>query len=211
MSAATLAAVRERPILFSGAMVRALLARTKTQTRRVVKVPRWFVPPADESMVAAAMRHELPLAYGAPGDRLWVREGIRLFDWMDGGETSVEYLADRELHPDAEWVWKPAQLPSMLMPRGLSRITLELTDVRVERLQAISEDDARAEGVGRESWPEDCTNEDDALNVECGYFPPRSHVAAYARLWDSLNAKRGAGWDVNPWVWVLTFRRLGAP
>jgi hypothetical protein len=208
------AVVPERPILFSGSMVRATLDDRKTQTRRVAKHRRrafasvaFDLPWIWARLIGAPgpdMQHSVRCPYGQPGDRLWVRETLRRF----GG--SVEYAADGDLHRDAEWVWKRAHLPSIHMPRGLSRLTLELTGVRVERVQDISEADAQAEGVERASDPDECTSEDAALNAECGYFPPRSYVDGYRLLWDSLNAARGYGGDANPWVWVLEFRRLAA-
>ena len=97
------------------------------------------------------------------------------------------------------------------MPRWASRLTLEITEVRVERVQAIGEVAARAEGVDREAWPEDITNDDATLNAECGYFPPRFYVAGFARRWDALNARRSGGafsWQRNPWVWSISFRQL---
>lgn len=184
----TLTTVRERPILFSGAMVRAILDGRKSQTRRVV---------------TPQLRYIGRCPYGQPGDRLWVKEThyVESAGYRDGSVRRVLYRAT-EL--DASFTWTP----SRFMPRWASRLTLEITDTRIERLQEITEGDAMAEGVGRGSWPEDCTEDDGALKSETGYFPPRSHTAAFAALWDSLNAKRGYGWDVNPFCWVLTFRSI---
>jgi len=174
----------ERPVLFSGPMVRAILEGRKSQTRRVVK-PQ---PPHGIKSVYAPITRDPGnwqgvasddligwygrCPYGIPGDRLWVRE---TFQRARGG---FQYRADGITTPRA---WKP----SIFMPRTASRITLEVTGVRVERLQDISEKDARAEGV-------------DAAPCFC---------IPYRRLWDSLNAKRGFGWEKNPWVWCISFSK----
>lgn len=224
--------MRERPILFSGAMVRALLAGTKTQTRRVVKITHRTpglaacLEPFDPSLARPNVAAEL-CPYGAPGDRLWVRETWGYFD-PDGtgrdydesatsgtgyvpellveGHPLREYWRRRIAYnatvkrpkyghgPDVPQMWRP----SIHMPRWASRITLELTDVRVERLQEISRDDAMAEGA-----PPDHPSIS-AISRELGYADwPRSW---YAQTWDKINGK--GAWDANPWVWVLSFRSL---
>lgn len=194
----------ERPILFSGAMVRAILDGTKTQTRRVLKVrcqeigerddgSRW--PWSEHPDTADDHWHACP--YGQPGDRLWVRETWAQPAALDPGPTF--YRADypacaagfTNLPPADEITWKP----SIHMFRKHSRILLEITGVRVERLQDISETDAAAEGwVKRPGVSSD----------------PAVHVDAardwYADLWEQIN---GAGsWAANPWVWVVEFRRI---
>jgi hypothetical protein len=127
--------------------------------------------------------------YGVPGDRLWVKEAIRAWTYADDDEACVEYAATGHIHDDATWVWKRDSLPGMFMPRGLSRITLEITEVRVERLQEISRGDAMAEGC---PFP----------NMAEGKDPRRW----YTELWESIN---GTGsWDANPFVWVVSFRQL---
>ena len=212
------AAVRERPILFSGPMVRAILDGSKTQTRRVVtpQPPEWidnvgyscFTPaghisgrgywkgvPGDEG----PGEKFIPLRYGARGDRLWVRETWRAWATVGAGtEVRTEYQADgREVdrHLDdwsvprsvAEGGWGP----SIFMPRWACRLVLELTDVRVERIRDISAADCRAEGAPGG----DTTN-------ELGWR------YSFGSIWNELNEKRGYGWIVNPWVWVLSFRRV---
>ena len=160
--------MKEHPILFTGEMVRAILDGRKTQTRRVMKSER--------------------CPYGVPGDRLWVRETFSTHmritdpyylppDYPDEA-MGAWYWADGQ--PDCgDWI-KPK--PSIFMPRWASRITLEVVAVRREQLQAISEEDARAEGlISRQVFREG---------------------------WDRINAKRGYGWEVNPLVRVVTFRRL---
>lgn len=207
---------KERPILFSGPMVRAILAGTKTQTRRIVKGVGnrgvyWTdliqdTEKVDGKEVSLGFADEYGewhktedyCPYGQPGDRLWVRE-----TWAQHtieGDTYTVYRADSE--PDGDGApWRP----SIFMPRAACRIVLELTAVRVERLQDISEADAQAEGV--ELLP--CTYVGRCQSNSC----PRHgrldrYRLAYKGLWDSLNAKRGYGWDSNPWVWVLTFEQV---
>lgn len=204
----------ERPILFSGPMVRAILDGEKTQTRRVVKgtALEWLAPSMFTPAFVAARENGLS-PYGAVGDRLWVRETWGTPDadhpLAVGGRKPTS--GDRMLYraneaDDYQWglgkqsqggfVWRP----SIFMPRWASRITLEITDVRVERLTDISEEDARAEG---------CPLTHDGKH----YDPPASDPwqgygrASFCLLWDKINAKR-APWDSNPWVWVVTFQRL---
>nr|WP_249181773.1 hypothetical protein [Burkholderia dolosa] len=158
--------------------------------------------------------------HGQPGDRLWVREahiaygrwetrfsekkGRDAWHFIDMTlETGREYRFDGDLPNAARSGATPAwwRRPSIFMPRAAARTLLEVTGVRVERLQRISEPDARAEGV---------TIEEHHMRGYCAgaYRPPS--IRAFHDLWDSLNAARGHGWDVNPWVWVVEFKRLGA-
>lgn len=185
--------MRERPILFSGPMVRAILDGRKTQTRRVVKkvgrdncLPDRRVKSAFGAVVHVKDAAEL-CPYGQPGDRLWVRE---TWQRKSGGEQMARYRADFDGMLDRalreSFTWKP----SIHMPRWASRISLEITAVRAERLQACSEDDAVAEGQARHNKPPESV----------------STVEMFAGSWDKLNAERGFGWAENPWVWVLTFK-----
>ena len=164
-------AARTRPILFSGPMVRAILSGAKTQTRRVITPQpdarlRWGLAGWED-----VHGRPLPCRYGAPGDLLWVRE-----TWGIAGEfgdgTAHTYRATDDRNGI---IWRP----SIFMPRALSRITLKITDVRVERIQDISEPDEAAEGVERHT---------------------------FAALWNAINAKRGYSWERNPWVWALTLQ-----
>ena len=195
----------ERPILFSAPMVRAILAGTKTQTRRVVK-PQ----PAERGDNGGAFMEIIPsllpsrgglfdvryaldnprairCPYGQPGDRLWVRETFGHFERNENFKPGAEvfYRADGnclELEP-----WRP----SIHMPRWASRITLEITGVRVERLQDISEADAYAEGI-----------------QHCDLWGDGTPRGFYRVLWEQIN---GAGsWDASPWVWVVEFKRMEA-
>jgi hypothetical protein len=204
-------AAKKRPILFSAPMVRALLEGQKTQTRRLVKPQppisngkdaSWRDPKADLWRNARQFARDC-CPYGEPGDQLWVREGLIRPDgdpWL--------YRADNipvMVNPEDETamvVWAHHKLQdycvSIHMPRWASRITLELTDVRVERVQDISEDDAKAEG---------CKAADPATGRECILSPLLgSHRLHYAALWDKINGMDS--WTANPWVWALTFRRL---
>ncbi len=201
----------ERGILFSGAMVRALLGGTKTQTRRAVTMPPswdcivyadfgngWWPFRSDDGESPRYDNNEIPLRcpYGQPGDRLWVRETFCLDD--NGHEEWPVFRADGAELPTRPATRKPARwTPSIHMPRWASRILLEITSVRVERLQAIGERDARAEGVTIE--------ERHTIGYCAGEFLPPS-IRAYRDLWEQIN---GAGsWDANPWVWVVEFRRI---
>ena len=203
--------MKERPILFSGEMVRAILDDRKTMTRRVVKPP--FEIHANGFITRRRGNERLcPYAcpYGKPGDRLWVRETwtydnkeyVQTYKdepWRgmpDIGTAEVYYRAT-ERTPDAFPRWRP----SIFMPRWASRITLEIANVRVERLNDISEEDAKREGVE--------SNFDEGVV----YYGPLNKGHADARiafswLWDSINAKRGYSWKSNPWVWVVEFERI---
>jgi hypothetical protein len=199
-------AVKERPILFSGPMVRAILDGKKTQTRRAIK-PRvgglaglnfwgWDYDRAVFGTDLLGPVQQVRCPYGAPGDRLWVRE-----TWLRNAHDEVIYLADwREQGYEWEGMgWKP----SIHMPRWASRLTLEITGVRVERVQDISEVDAQAEGVDREFR----TVVMHPRGVK-DYHMPLSYRAGFANLWNQINADRGFEWEANPWVWVVEFRRL---
>ncbi len=201
--------MRELPILFSAPMVRAILAGTKTQTRRPLSyqptsAPEVYRAHKDRALTRPVIAatwikdgesHCCPCPFGVPGDRLWVRETF-CDDWhMERGV--IEYRADGELDSDmfdAGCTWRP----SIHMPRWASRITLEVTGVRVEELQEISYEDAKAEGV--EFWRN---------NGSLTELPPCSqHRYEFEDLWTSING--ADSWNANPWVWVVSFRRLEA-
>jgi hypothetical protein len=193
MSTAT--AAKERPILFSGPMVRAILDGRKTQTRRIVKFGAGVTAVEEVNgrqypgemwpgfMGECGDWQRLRCPYGQPGNRLWVRETFATYGPRDGA-CIREYSADRpHCKPIASDKWRP----SIHMPRWASRITLELTDVCVERLQEISEEDAQAEGV--------------PFNLMAS-----THKLGFFNLWNSIH---GCNADqANPWVWVLSFRRI---
>jgi hypothetical protein len=190
--------VKERPILFSGAMARALLDGRKTQTRRVMSERHRY------HFIEASGDLEL-CPYGVAGDRLWVRESFWGCDMPGYGDHPCVVYEDEwhgkeyhaaEVRPYAR---RFGHIPGIHMPRDCSRITLEVTNVRVERLRDISVRDAIAEGA-----------EPLLPHLACTQACPEDYVAGYRKLWDSLNAARGYGWDVNPWVWVVEFKKVGA-
>ncbi len=202
----------ERPVLFSGPMVRALLAGTKTQTRRVFKTRNGGVWPNPNDL--PGMQQVLRTCpYGKPGDRLWVRE-----TWMECGLTRLGlmqaafYAADGQTYcdttasPPTVRKWKP----SIHMPRWASRITLEITSVRVERLQNISEADAVAEGVFRKVGNTPIGDMvETATDGQLIYVDPSQAREEYRRLWEQINGP--GSWAENPWVWVIQFKRLQEP
>lgn len=249
--------MKERPMLFNGAMVRAVLADQKTVTRRMV--PKWQLPsqiqhaPGEdiESMrwISVAQRHprwgfgvfgsteEECMAnyktdyksccpYGEPGDRLWVRESWRVGKPHDktkpvdilppllakGKGVTVLYDAggwksigpvdrDEPVYPDDEAMpsWAGKGRPSIHMPRDFCRILLEITAVRVERLQDISEEQARAEGI-TDGGCLNCGNHE-PCGCDC---PAPCAVDSFVHLWNST----GGDWAANPWVWVIEFKRI---
>lgn len=200
--------MKERPILFSGPMVRALLEGRKTQTRRLFK---GLTPPycpgvhscvVEDGFAKFHLNGKLAMHsaewtmchHGQTGDRLWVKETFYHAPDFNGAPTTW-YRAD---DPVARgWNWKP----SIFMPRRFSRITLEIVNVRVERLQDISEADAVAEGV---KW---MPYEDFEPVALPGRYGPVSGPAriAFKQLWESINGP--GSWKRNPWVWVVEFKR----
>lgn len=236
-----------RPILFSAPMVRAILAGTKTQTRRIVK---GYVTCACGEALGVCDRHGVMATptYARPGDRLWVRE-----TWAYNGQASrntgpkdkrregyVTYAADnakvthyfedgpmllcpeqhlpaqREDEDEFEWIARKDEYvtkyfrrmrPSIHMPRWASRITLEVTGVRVERLQDISEADAKSEGVVREYGRDVPAAMGGGVETWRNYLEPDAWLtsarSSYRSLWESIN---GTGsWAANPCVWVVEF------
>lgn len=236
--------MKERPILFSAQLVRAILEGRKTQTRRVVKLgehaegaDRFITAPASDGKhcgsfwpIRRGATIDCPVAcpYGQPGDRLWVRETWAVQrhepcepherDWQELYSPTIRYLADgatRHVQGDRATgvgiYHGPVEKsrPSIHMTRWASRITLEITDVRVQRVQDISEEDAIAEGIRelplQKGEPGAWWCADPLGNPSLHYRTPR---AAFAALWDSINAKRGFGWNANLHVWALTFKRV---
>lgn len=233
----------DRPIIFSAPMVRALLEGRKTQTRRVLKLPKWAreIDDVDCRRVDMIDRSTGCVATWyppyAPGDRLYVREafvtGFDIDDEMGRpvGDKKVWYRATdaglRWYDPDTESTLdNPPWKPSIHMPRWASRLTLTVTDVRVQRLQDISEEDAVAEGCVAYKFPgpwwqgyKDFGDGDLIHQQALGDSPPdwmieprrmkdsthlnRSAVDAFRGLWKSLHGPDA--WDANPWVVALTF------
>ena len=186
--------MKERPILFSAAMVGALLDGSKTQTRRAVK--------GGVTDYDGALARDSVCPYGRPGDQLWVREAIRWAGEADG-ITASTYAADGALTVADAWPWKRVFLPSMHCPRGLSRIQLEVTGIRVERLQDISEADAIAEGIEQLESPHAGV----ALyrDYAAGHDSTVSPIHSYTTLWEKINGT--SSWAANPLVWVVEFKR----
>lgn len=207
--------MKERGIIFNGAMVRVILSGQKTQTRRIMKQQppeRWSpVTSSGEPDLQARTytqgvvdRHGCLQAgpqvfgvadeewgavspFGQPGDRLWVRETF----WQPRDKSETLYRADGAILGCGKWT------PSIHMPRSACRLLLEITDVRVERLNDISNDDAMAEGM-------DDGTSDAALAA--GWFEkPRR---AFERLWAQIYGQES--WDGNPWVWVYEFKLVPA-
>jgi hypothetical protein len=217
--------VAEKPIIFSAPMVRAILDGRKTQTRRIVRPqpeaqhdgePYWYVGgyrvwgyrPASAVPLRAG-GNPLPCPYGHPGDWLWVRE-----TWTDTTDLFVKetaFLHYRADYPEGHpFAWRP----SIHMPRWASRILLEVADVRVERLQAISESDALAEGItslrnpewDKRHFPAWRSSFDQAIAK--AEKPPLGPLpsAVYQALWQDIHGPDS--WDGNLWVWVVEFRVL---
>lgn len=193
--------MKERPILFKDEMIRAILDGRKTQTRRLVKLPKNHVwgsffdgqicPENDLSSLGYSV-DELRCPYGKPGDRIWVRETHAI----DG--SIVRYHATDNVNELRR------KRPSIHMPRWASRIMLEITGVRVERLRDISYQDAQAEGVQTETadpWFYHISTERNVYD-----FAADEPQGSFRKLWESIN---GAGsWNANPWVWVIEFKRV---
>ena len=193
--------MKERPILFSGPMVRVILDGRKTMTRRVVRLRAGEIAHegGDGSLHAVenttwgdCIERVIQCPYGVPGDMLWVRETWQqVFPECDG---PVEYRADYGAGSYISGGWRP----SIFMPRWASRLTLRITSIRVERVQDITEEDARAEGAP-------ISHQGDRPHFSRHPVPNDTHRLGFVHIWDSINAGRGFGWDANPWVWVIGF------
>ena len=189
--------MKKRPILFSAPMVRAILDGCKTQTRRIWKMPSWAewdlqeggeksgnLIPKDPKNGAWYSVDEVACPYGQIGDRLWVREKFRITGEGPGEKLSLFDRDDVQYFADADESYIGPYHPSIHMPRRFSRIQLEITGIRVERLQDIGQGDACAEGC------------------PIGFEP----IDWYRDLWESINGP--GSWAANPWVWCVEFRRI---
>lgn len=227
--------MKERPILFSAPMVRALLAGTKTQTRQVVR--KQFADDASVAEVSATtpegwqvcghsglwwddggacVDDAVRCPYGIPGDQLWVRETFAKIDgqtqpWIETDYRATYTHGDRlgdTLGIKKRWT------PAIHMPREASRISLEIISVRVERLQDISEADALAEGCAPGDEMENGLIDPGTGRVTATYTDKAdTAVESYCNLWERIHEVRpgdhgDVGWDDNPWVWVVEFRRV---
>ncbi len=205
----------DRPILFSAPMILALLTGRKTQTRRLCawannpNSPQLTsIIPCDEPGWFGDEKGECQFTVGwAPGDRAYVRETWKPHSLYAGvkprdiPKTNVFYGADNRYAPsNTPWV------PCIHMPRWASRLTLFVEDVRVQRLQDISEDDALAEGIQGETIPDGLIPGGNTGFGFSGYSGYATATSAYAFLWDSLHTEPGTRWDDNPWIYALTFR-----
>jgi hypothetical protein len=222
-----------KPILFNGEMVRAILDGSKTQTRRVVdsiagmgrvtefqasQTPGYAWTFRDRRSLWNDLTDSQLLShcpFGKPGDRLWVREAFRPYPPQSGNAWEILYAADAEvIKYEAPSTYRPMLYnyerwyPSIHMPRWASRITIEVTDVRVQRLQDISEEDARSEGLECYFYEE-----------QWWYYVPEkiegcvNYLPMFCQVWDScfpnpLTPPVGRGWHDNPWVWAISFKRV---
>jgi hypothetical protein len=235
--------IKERPILFSAPMVRAILEGRKTVTRRPVKGLKTDTPVVDafddSPLIGACWDIGGPVIrspYGLPGDRLWVREAWQADDQVNSiaprdlshGEP-IRYPADWGFRQTGCAMIKPGKIrPSIHMPRWASRILLEITDVRVERLQDISDEQALAEGCfftdygrkcghGGKGWADvgSCPAPEAYHPQRDGWMWDKTTSSsqclgaarwAFANLWNSVNGPDA--WDANPWVWVIEFKQV---
>jgi len=201
--------MKEIPIIFSTEMVKAILDNRKFMTRRVIKPqPLWVAEPyVPFKTPDADPKGIIKCPYGQPGDRLWVRE-TWCNEWKDpdGWTDGFLYRADGVEVADVDGgLGKSPWRPSIHMPKIAARIWLEVVSVRVERLQDINVDDVIREGLEADNNilnPDPSTHE----SIKNWNLAWAQHV--FRELWDKLNAKRGYGWDTNPWLWVVEFRRV---
>ena len=216
---------KERPILFKGAMVRAILDGSKTQTRRILKLPPmqpwqsgsngWSFIECDHSIedcnnfvagfsdgrgtiinVKCPYGTPVFLAFNRAADRLWVRETWSVssaHDYLSPKDIPISARVDYAADGSSGYIFGKGR-PPIFMPRWASRIALEITAIRVERLQDISEADARAEGVTPTAF--------EKLNDNWG-------GVLYRKLWESIHGP--GSWDANPWLWVIQFQRIQQP
>ncbi|WP_289140896.1 hypothetical protein [uncultured Pseudomonas sp.] len=225
--------MKERPILFKGPLVRAILSGQKTVTRRPLKMPHGFW---ETSATGELVPIPANCPYGKPGDRLWVREtwGVISHDFDEHGNM-IDWEPDRPASPirempfghgyysghviyraDGEAAWagdddgggddRSAWKPSIHMPRIASRILLEITDVRVERLQDISDAEIEREGIDLDALA-DGQDRYDMCHAGSGADGRPTLRTAWRHLWEST----GGNWDGNPWVWVVEFKRVTPP
>lgn len=214
------ARIREKGLIFNSEMVRALLDGRKTQTRRIMKEQpvlngnfyEVFGSAWSKGMtsIPAVPGHSLSTRcpFGAVGDRIWVRETFcPVDDTQYGGEKWVDYRATPRYEASYPAGWDSAPndaealkwRPSIHMPRWASRILLEITNVRVERLNSISQEDAQAEGMELTGWRPTYSDPDSGGEVMTPYDN-------FAQLWESIYGEES--WKANPWVWVIEFKRV---
>lgn len=194
--------IKERPIIFSTPMVQAILNGSKSQSRRVIKTQPIPTEYSDDFVWKQRVRNSagilLECPYGQVGDLLWVRETWCVSSEWDKLPPSKLPVKAREtvIHKADGFERTGRWRSSRFMPRWASRILLEITEVRVERVQEISREDIRTEGIMLPPSPRYTPGKFSELHQE------------FAAVWDSLNAKRGYGWSEDPWIWVISFRRI---
>ena len=186
--------MKEHPIIFSSEMVRAILDGRKTMTRRIVKKH-----PLIEAGFTIDFINDPGNAglcpYGQSGDRLWVKEAWKFGLGKNGAEIFYKTYPVGQGGGFIPGPWKP----SVFMPRWASRITLEITDVRVAKLHDMNFYD----------WVADfCPSSLEKERALEKFIGMKNMTEIAKKLWDSLNVKRGFGWDMNPWVWVISFKRI---
>jgi hypothetical protein len=238
--------VKERPVIFSGPMVKAILEGRKTQTRRICKPAcdmggelAGSVHPAKESgwiawwpgndpgladFTKLAYQDGFQCPYGKPGERLWVRESAYISQPnfglpedathkdYDGQPRVVSYTVDMGF--DAKRCAQDYGVkcsPSIHMPRWASRITLEITSVKVERLQEISDEDCKAEGIehnwlGSDPCPPEYADEWERYGSDLEAEPCYSPKESFQTLWETIHGPDS--WATNPWLWCISFRRI---
>lgn len=212
--------MKERGMIFNSEMVRAILEGRKTQTRRMIKGvdgaasfnPEWDINGEEIFVVLGEKDHTgmnpvlgaISCPFGVVGDRIWVRE-----TWAEAGPSAPNlklYRANYPAHVPTYYENAPPAdeirwTPSIHMPRWASRITLEVTGVRVERLNSISQEDAQAEGMELTGWRPTYSDPDSGGEVWTPYDN-------FAQLWESIYGEEG--WKANPWVWVIEFKRISS-
>lgn len=207
--------IKTRPILFNAAMVLALLSGRKTETRRLLN-PQPVngvracdsVSPASPSGLEDGHGRAIKMKFGLPGDKLWVRETLLWGPWQHDTFERLRYDADgapvMDIPDDAKLITR-GRLPCILMPRWASRIELEIDEVRVERVQMISEDEAKAEGIVKYQ-----TGDPSKYVYGLPHWEPKELMptarAAFLKLFYDIN-ERAPG-DTNPWVYVIKFARV---
>lgn len=212
--------MKERPILFSTEMARAILEGRKSQTRRIIKYPKiyklneligWKIKPHKDTPVLFSFwygtKYTLPAfrcPYGQPGDVLWVKETF-LIEKSIEDKIHYEYKSDYSETMADDVCWKP----SIFMPKEASRLKLKVTDIRVERVQDITEEDAIAEGVEYVD-NQRVEGEEDLCRIYLDYMDNESILmsakSSYKSLWSKINGKDS--WKSNPWVWVVEFEKI---
>ena len=218
--------MKQRPIIFNTEMVKAILDGRKTQTRRILKVPKnGRIKPGtvvhsngvisicfDQSGCAEWKMLKCP--HGKIGEHLWVRETWATEKYCDNkkpselhGIETIWFLSDGDYNGIGTHTQGKTR-PSIFMPRWASRINLEITDIRVERVQDIKERDCEAEGIEVAESIGDYAGTLWTARTGKATFSFFDAQSAFQYLWDSINAKRGYGWESNPHVWIIEFKKV---